>query len=103
MKTDEFITFVERTRDCDAALLDIAVKKGIARAKSDRIDLRMIFRLSAACAITAALCIAFNSGLFTAAASGYLNESSFITQSGSETLHGYFNDFFDTAKEYLGG
>jgi hypothetical protein len=102
MNIDDFLKFIERTRDCDAMLLDIAVSKGLNRAKNDRLNHSRLIRLAAAVVVSAALCLMMYSELFSDAASGLLRGSNMMTQSDTETLGLYISDFLDTVIKYLG-
>jgi hypothetical protein len=100
---ESFVQYVERTRDCGAGLIDIAVQKGIHRAKSDRLDPRKLYRLAVACAVTAVLCLAVNLTPVKAAAEGLLRANSLVTHSGAVALQGRLNDAANTMHKYLGG
>ena len=103
MKTDLFMKYVEASRDCDAALLDIAVNKGLLRAKDSSFDYKKLVSLAAACVVTAAVCFLVNMEPVKIAAFNFVHESSNMTESGLVTLHGYLNDIANTIIKYLGG
>lgn len=73
-------------------MLDIAVNKGLCKAKSDRLDLKKLFALTAACALTAALCFAVNLKPFNAAGDGYLKHRTLMIQGSAETFDSYIAD-----------
>jgi chloramphenicol 3-O-phosphotransferase len=103
MKKDLFQAYVENTRDCDAPLLDIAVNKGLRKAKSERIDYRKVFSFAAACAATAALCFTINTAPVREAALKMVYYHNPMSQEASEILYGYFIDISNIVSQYLGG
>ena len=103
MKNELFKKYVENTRDCDTALLDNAVKKGLNQAKSNALDYKKLFNLAAASAATAVLCYVLNMEPVRSAVTGFMQNSNPMTESGSEALHGYLMNFAYTITNYLGG
>ena len=103
MKTDLFIKYVENSRDCEEALLDIAIKKGMRRAKDYAFDYKKLVSLAAAIVVTAVLCLAAKMEPIKTAASTFVNVSDLTTESGSIILHGYITDIVNTIMRYLGG
>ena len=107
MNEKEFGRYIEKTRDCDPALLDIAVLKGVRRGRNERLDYRKFLHLAAACVVTAMLCVMLTSqpvGIALGNALGGLtHESALITQSGSEALHKHLTDFTNGLIILLGG
>ena len=103
MKNEMFQKYVESTRDCDAMLLDIAIKKGLHLAKSNAFDYKKLFNLAAACAATIALCFAANIEPVRMAVAGFMEGSSLMTESGSEALPGYMMSIAKIILHYLGG
>lgn len=103
MNQEAFKQYIEKTRDCDAAHLDLAIKKGLHRAKSEKLDYRKLVSLAAMCAATAVLCIALSLEPVKMAASDFRLRNSPVTQSTSEALVGYVNDMTHTLIKYLGG
>ena len=103
MRDDLFRQYVEGARDCDAALLDNAVAKGLHRAKCNAFDYKKLFNLAVACVVTAALCFAVKAEPIRAMASGFMQDSAPMTESGSEALHGYVRSVIDTIMNYMGG
>ena len=104
--SQKFQEFINKTRDCDAELLDSAVSKGIscARAKDERLDFRKIFNLTAMYAAAAVMGFAVNlEPVISVIASELMPGRNIITQSGAEVLYGYLVDFVITAVKYLGG
>jgi hypothetical protein len=105
MNMDAFLKYVARTRDCDAMLLDIAVGKGLNRAKNCRPNQRnhiKLVRLAAAVAVSAALCAIMYTEPFIDAVSALLRGGSLVTQSDAETLGLYISDFFGAVIEHMG-
>ena len=99
---DAFIKFIKHARDCDAALLDIAVRKGMNRAKNDRLNYSKLIRLAAAVMVSAILCVIMHSELFRGTAYGLLRGGNLMTRSGAEALCLHIRDFFDTVINDLG-
>ena len=103
MNEKEFKRYIEKTRDCDPALLDLAVRKGLYRGKNERLDYRKFLHLAAACVVTAILCLMLTSESIGIALRGLTYENSLITQSGSEALHKHLTDFTNNLSLLLGG
>jgi hypothetical protein len=103
MNKDSFLQYVENNRDCEQDCLDIAVNRGLHRAKNDRVDSKKIFMLAVACAFTFAMCITVNlKPLKTAVEVYYLNLNK--TMLGNTViLDGYMNDIVSILKKNLGG
>ena len=103
MNEKEFRKYIEKTRDCDTALLDIAVRKGLRRGKDERLDYRKFLHLMAACVITAMLSVMLTSQPVGIALEGLTRESGLISQSGSEVLHKHLTDLRNSLIILLGG
>lgn len=103
MIRNQFKRYIESARDCDAALLDIAVNKGLLRAESEAPDFKKFINLAAMCVATTALCIAINLEPVRIGATDFLLTNSMVTQSGSEALHSYFSGITSAMTTYLGG
>ena len=103
MNEKEFRRYIEKTRDCDPVLLDIAVRKGLRRGKDEQLDFRKFLHFAAACVVTAMLCVMLASQTVGTALGGLTHESVLITQSGSEALHKHLADFTDGLIILLGG
>ena len=103
MNKDSFLRYIENDRECEQDRLDIAVNRGLQRAKNDRLDTQKILMLAAACVFTFAMCITVNLKPLKMAVEGYyLNWNK--TMSGSmEILDGYINDIAGNLKKNLGG
>ena len=89
MKEGLLIKYIKSNRDCDAALLDAAVKKGLRRALDGRLDTKKIICLARACVIAAVLCAIINTEPVSSAAPGFLINSSSMAQENSEALQGH--------------
>ena len=103
MNEKEFRRYIEKTRDCDPALLDIAVRKGLRRGKDEQLDYRKFLHLAAACVVTAMLCVMLTSQTVGIALGGLTHESGLISQSGSEVLHKHLTDFMNSFIILFGG
>ena len=103
MNKDSFMQYIENTRNCDTALLDTAVKKGLSRAKSDRLDTGKIIKLAAACVFTMAMCFAVNLNPFEPLTERYYRNWQHTMPGTAEALEGYINDIANNLKRYLGG
>jgi len=103
MNEKEFGRYIEKTRNCDPVLLDIAVRKGLRRGKDEQLDYRKFRHLAAACVVTAVLCVALTSEPAGMALGRLTHESGLITQSGSEAMHKHLTDFMNGLIILLGG
>jgi len=103
MNKESFLLYVEETRDCGQSSLDSAVKKGINRAKNDRIDPKKILGLAAACVITFTMCLTLNTKPFKTAVDEYNKHMNESMRESSRVLAGYIDDITETINKYLGG
>jgi hypothetical protein len=103
MNKESFLSYVENTRDCEETKLDVAVNKGLRKAKNDRTDFRKVLMLAAACVFTIAMCFSVNLRPIRSVAEGYYRNRSAIMSDSSELLDGYIKNIADTILFYLGG
>jgi len=103
MNRDEFLKCVENSRDCDQDQLDMAVNRGLRRAKNDRVDVKKIFMLAAAGVFTFALCIAINFMPYSTVVESYYRDRQKAMPGSSEMLSGYIKDITVNLEKYLGG
>jgi len=117
MNSDDFFRYIEKTRDCDPQQLDLALMKGIRRAKNDRalgaalrvpgpapqVQPKKIFLLAAASVFAFAACIIVNLAPVKLAVDRYyINWHSKMPDS-SQILNGYVIDMASSLKKHLGG
>jgi hypothetical protein len=103
MNKDSFIQYVENDRDCDKDLLDKAVKKGLARAKSERFDSRKLLTLAAASVFALVMCFTVNLRPLKTAVDEYYRNWDTIPLGSVEIVEGYIKELADNVKQYLGG
>ena len=103
MDKETFIKHINKIRNCDAALLDNAIQKGVYKARHDRVDPRNLLRLSAACLVTATLCVALNLAPIKAATQKFLSSNGLITPESAEVFADYVNGFTNSIIKHLGG
>jgi hypothetical protein len=103
MNKDSFLRYIENDRDCEQGRLDMAVNKGLHRARSDRFDSRKLFMLAAAGVFTCVLCININSIPFSAVVERYYQNRQKIMPGSSEMLNGYIKNIAGNLEKYLGG
>jgi len=103
MNKDSFLRYIENDRDCEQDRLDIAVNKGLHKAKNDRFDAKKLFMLAAASVFTFALCIAINLMPVSTVVETYYQNRQKIMPGSSEALNGYIKDISVNLKKYLGG
>jgi hypothetical protein len=108
MNKDAFLRYVENDRDCDQDRLDIAVHRGLRRAKNDRLDSKKLFMLAAAGVFTFALCIIVNviplsAAPFSTVVERYYENRQKAMPGSSEMLDGYIKDIAGNLEKYLGG
>jgi hypothetical protein len=103
MNRDSFLRYVENNRDCEQDRLDEAVKKGLTRAKSDRLDTRKLLMLAAASVFTLVMCFTVNLRPIKMAVDEYYRGWDTIPPGSVEVLEGYIKELADNVKQYLGG
>ena len=103
MNEKEFRRYIGETRDCDPALLDFAVRKGLNKGKDERPDYRKLLLLAAACAVSAMLCVMLTSQSVGTALRSLVLDSELMTQSGSEALHKHLIDYLNGFIILFGG
>jgi len=131
MNKDAFLRHIENSRDCEQERLETAVKKGLARAKSDRldswrglrsnpspipyenniprriaagnVDARKLLMLAAASVFTLVMCFTVNLRPFRMAVDDYHRSWNKIPPGSVEVLDGYIKDIANTIERYLGG
>jgi len=103
MNKDEFLRCIENSRDCNQEQLDIAVNRGLRRAKNDGVDAKKICMLAAASVFTFALCITINLMPLSTAVENYYRNRQKAMPGSSEMLHGYIKDITVNLEKYLGG
>jgi hypothetical protein len=103
MNNDLFLRHIENSRDCDQARLNVAVNRGLRRAKNERIDTKKLFMLAAAGIFTFAICITINIMPFSTAFEGYYRNREKIMPGSSEMLNSYIKGITVNLEKYLGG
>lgn len=103
MTEEELARFAADTGGCEEAPLDAALRKGIFRAKNDRLDSRKLLRLAAACVVTAALCLGVKLGALQSVSGEYHRFRNESIPGGGEALSGYIKDMTENFTGYLGG
>ena len=103
MNRDLFLRCIENSRDCDQNQLDIAVNKGLRRAKNDRFDAKKLFKLAAASIFTFAICIAINIMPFSTVVERYYRNREKSMPGSTEMLNSYIKDITVNLEKYLGG
>jgi len=103
MNEDLFLQYIETDRNCGKDRLDIAVSKGLHKAKNDRFSANKLFMLAAACVITFVMCFTVSiRPVKTAVESYYLNWNK--SMSGNiKILDGYIVNITDSLQKHLGG
>jgi hypothetical protein len=103
MNDNLFLRYIENDRDCEQDRLDIAVNRGLHRAKNDRFDPQKLFLLAAAGVFTFAMCITVNLRPFTTAMEIYSRNRQKTMSGSSERLDGYIKDMAGIFEKYSGG
>jgi len=103
MNKDSFFQHIEEARDCEQNRLDMAVNKGLLRAKNDRVDPKKLFILAAASVFTFAMCFIVNMEPFRMAVEEYYRNWNETFPGSSQALAGYMNDIADNVIKHLGG
>ena len=103
MNKDLFLKCIENSRDCDQNQLDVAVNKGLRRAKNDSFDTKKIFMLAAASIFTFVMCITINIMPFSTTIERYYRSREKIMPGSSEKLNSYIKDITVNLEKYLGG
>ena len=103
MNKDSFIQYVENDRDCEQNRMDGAVNKGLARAKSDKLDSKKLLMLAAAGVLTVILCFTVNLRPVKMAVQDYYRNWDKMPPGSVEVLDGYIKELAINVKRYLGG
>jgi len=103
MNEETFLQFVEKNSNCEPELLNIAVRKGIQRAKNDRLDIKKIFMLAAASVFTFVMCIILNLTAVKTFAEDYYRNWHKNMPSSAEILDGYIIGISANIKRNFGG
>ena len=103
MNKDLFLQYVEENRDCEKDRLEMAIKKGLNKAKNNRIDPKKLSALAAACIITFFMCVMANFNPFQAEVEEYYKKQNKAMPGASEVLTIFYNDITDNIVKYLGG
>jgi hypothetical protein len=103
MNKDLFLRHIGNSRDCDQAQLDVAVNRGLRRAKNDRLDTKKIFMLAAAGIFTFTVCITINIMPFSTAVENYYRNRQKTMPGSSEALNSYITEITVNLEKYLGG
>ena len=103
MNKDSFLRYIENDRDCKQDRLDIAVNRGLQKAKNDRFDTKKLFMLAAASVFTFVICITINLMPVSTVVERYYQNRQKIMPGSSEVLIGYIKDITINLEKYLGG
>jgi len=103
MNKDSFLRYIENDRDCEQDRLDIAVNRGLRRAKDNRFDTKKMFMLAAASVFTFAMCFTVNLMPSSTIVEMYYQDRQKVMQGSSEALYGYIKDITGNLEKYLGG
>jgi hypothetical protein len=103
MNRNTFLQYVENSRDCEQDRLDIAVNRGINRAKNDRINSKKLLALAAACVFTFAMCTTVNLKPLKTAVEGYYLNWNKTMLDNTVILDGYMSNIASIVKKNLGG
>ena len=103
MNRDSFLRHIENSRDCEQDRLNMAVNRGLRRARSDRFDTKKLLKLAAACVFTFTMCLTVNLQPLKTAVNEYYRNWNKIPPGSAEVLDGYIKDIADNVMKYLGG
>jgi len=103
MNKDSFLRYIENDRDCEQDRLDIAVNKGLNKAKNDKFDTKKLIMLAAASVFTFAICININLMPLSTVVERYYESRQKIMPGSSEILNDYIKDIVSNLEKYLGG
>ena len=102
MNKDAFLRFVTNSRDCAQLQLDTAINRWLFRAKNDRLDLKKIFLLAAACVFTFVMCISVILIPLEEASEMYYQNRHKAMPGSAEVLDGYINDITSNFNRFIG-
>jgi len=102
MNKDSFLRYIENDRDCEQDRLDMAVNRGLRRAKDNRFDTKKLFMLAAASVFTFAMCFTVNL-MPSSTVVGYYQDRQKVMLGSPEALYGYIEDITVKLEKYLGG
>jgi hypothetical protein len=103
MNKDSFLQYIGNDRDCEQDRLDIAVNRGLYRAKNDRLDTKKLFMLVAACVFTFVMCTTVNLKPLKTTVEGYYLSWNKTMSGNTEILDGYMSNIVSILQKNLGG
>ena len=103
MNKDLFLQYIETDCDCKQDHLDIAVNRGLQRAKNDRFAARKMIILAAACVFTFIMCFTVNLEPFENLVSEYYRNWHQNMPGCAEKLDSSIIDMASNIKRNLGG
>ena len=103
MNNKLFLQYIENNCGCEQDRLDIAVNKGLQRAKNDRVDSKSFIKLAVALLLTFVMCISINTEPFRTAVEKYYQSWHINMPGSSEILDGYMNEIAGNIKKHLQG
>ena len=103
MNKEMFLQFIENDRNCEQEHLDIAVKKGLIKAKNNRFAPKKVLMLAAACLFTFIMCFTINLKPFKTVTEIYYQNWHKNMPDSSQILNDYLADIIINVNKYLGG
>ena len=103
MNKDLFLRQIEKNCDCEQEKFDMAVNRGLHRAKNERFDPKKIITLAAASFVTFFMCVIVNLNPFEATVESYYKNMNKAMPGAAEALIGYLNDITENIVKHLGG
>jgi len=103
MNKELFLQLVDNNCDCKQESLDIAINRGLQRAKNDRVDAKKILSLTVAFVLTISLCFTVNlKPLKMVMEDYYLNWNKSMSDK-IKILDGYIVNIASNIEKHLGG
>ena len=103
MNKDLFFKQIEENLDCDQVHLDMAVNRGLIRARNDRVDPKKLLKLAIACVFTVTMCFILTMEPFRMTAEAHYRNWNEAFPGSSEILAGYFDEIANNVLNILGG
>ena len=103
MNKELFLQFVENNCNCKQDRLDIAINKGLQKAKNDRVDTRKILMLAFAFVLTFSMCFTVSIRPVKTAVEGYYLNWNKSMSGNIEIFDSYLVNITNNIVKHLGG
>jgi len=103
MNKELFLQLIENNCDCKQDCLDIAINRGLQKAKNDRVDTKKILTLAVAFILTFSMCFIVSIRPVKTAVEGYYLNWNKSMSGNIEILDSYLVKITSNIEKHLGG